>query len=121
MSTSGTGAATNLVGAASFEINKGADTVETTAFGDTNKTYVQGFSDVSGSITVVWDDTYDSSIWTACASTDGVKLYLYPSRNATTIYHYGPAWVSGSLKGDVGSRVEASLSFVANGSWGTKP
>lgn len=96
------------------------DKVETTSFGDANKTYVQGLKDISGQIAGHWEDTQDT-LFDASESTDGCKLYLYPSSDAPTIYFYGPAWLDVSIEVGVSAAVTYSANFVANGSWGRKP
>lgn len=120
LSTTGTGTASPLVGAAAWTYNRATDRVETSAFGDANKTYVQGLADVSGDFTVVWDDTNDAA-FDASESADGCKIYLYPSTDASTIYFYGPAWVDVSMTAAVDARVEVRGTFAANGAWGRMP
>lgn len=120
MSTSGTTDASPLISMASFSINMETDKIEVTAFGDANKTYVQGLKDVSGDLSGFWDSA-DDKIFDAADSADGVKMYLYPSSNAPTIYFYGPAWVDASIEVGVTDAINVSGSFSANGSWGRKP
>ena len=118
MSTTGTGSAAPLASMASWTINSETDKEETTSFGDTNKTYVQGLPDVSGDFSGFFDDT-ESALFTGAASADGVKLYLYPDyTNAPTKYWYGPAWVDYSVENAVDSAATVSGSFSANGAWG---
>lgn len=118
LSTTGSGAAINVIKLNGWSINKTTDKVEITAFGDSNKTYVQGLPDVQGSVGGVWDDT-ETKPFTAAGSTDGCKLYLYPSSNKTTSYHYGPAWLDMSMETSVSGAVTVSGSFAANGAWGS--
>jgi hypothetical protein len=47
-----------------------------------------------------------------------VKLYLYPSSDATGKYFYGPAWVDFSIEVPVDGAATISGSFAANGAWG---
>lgn len=116
MSTSGTGAASPVTGLSSWDLNMATDTVETTSFGDANKTYVQGLPDLSGSISGFFQDDVDT-LFAAAESADGVKLYLYPSTDANDIYWYGPAWVDASISTGVGAAITTSANFRANGSW----
>jgi hypothetical protein len=116
MSTSGTGAATNVIKLTQWTLNQTTDKVEVTAFGDTNKTYVQGLKDVQGSLTGFYDDT-EAKPFQAADSTDGVKLYLYPSANSPTKYWYGPAWVDFSVDTGVAAAVTINGAFAANGAW----
>lgn len=118
LSTTGTGAAVNVIKLNTWTINKTTDKIETTAFGDGNKTYVQGLPDIQGTIAGFWDDT-ETKPFTAAASTDGCKLYLYPSSDKTNSYHYGPAWLDMSMEVAVSGAVTINGSFAANGTWGS--
>lgn len=117
MSTTGTGAAASVAALTSWSIDSSTDTVEVTAFGDVNKAYVQGLPDLSGTFAGFWDNA-DTTLFTGAGSSDGVKLYLYPSADATTKYWYGPAWVSYSVSAGVAEAVAITANFVANGAWG---
>jgi hypothetical protein len=117
MSATGSGAAVTVVGLNNWSLNMPTDKVEVTAFGDTNKQYVQGLPDVSGDIAGWWDDTSDQ-LYDASRSSDGVKMYLYPSSDVATKYWYGPAWVDFSIETGNEAGVSVSGSFVANGAWG---
>jgi hypothetical protein len=118
LSTTGTGDAATVVGVSAWSLDRSTDTVEVTAFGDTNKQYVQGLPDVSGDFSGFYDET-ETKLFTASTSADGCKIYLYPSTNALTKYAYGPAWLSVSYETGVGDAVTVSGSFVANGAWGS--
>jgi len=120
ISTTGTGTASSLTKLNSWSLDRSTDRAETTAFGDSNKTYVQGLPDVSGDFAGFYDDTEDK-LWSAAESADGCKLYLYPSADVPTEYWYGPAWVDYGLEVGVGDAVKISGSFAANGAWGRKP
>jgi hypothetical protein len=119
LSTTGSGAATNVIKLNQWTVNKTTDKIEVTAFGDANKTYVQGLPDLQGSFSGFWDDT-ESKPFTAAASSDGCKLYLYPSSDITTKYFYGPAWLDVSMDTSVSAAVTISGNFAANGSWGSQ-
>jgi hypothetical protein len=117
ISTSGTGNAVSAVGLRSWTLNSPTDKIEVTAFGDTNKQYVQGLPDSTGDLAGWWDSASDD-LYDASRSADGVKLYLYPSSDAPTKYWYGPAWVDFSISTANDAGVEVTASFVANGAWG---
>jgi hypothetical protein len=99
-----------------WTLNQSTDKIEVTGFGDTNKTYVQGLKDLQGTFSGFWDDT-ETKIFSGADSSDGVKLYLYPSADATTKYWYGTAWLDASITTNVGGAVEISGSFAAASSW----
>ena len=103
-----------------WTLDAATDRAEVTSFGDANKTYVQGLKDLSGSFSGLFNDT-DTTVFTGADSTDGVKIYLYPSTDAATIYWYGPAWIDYSVDTSVTDAVKVSGSFAANGSWAKKP
>jgi hypothetical protein len=120
ISASGTTAAASIGKLSSWSLDMPTDRVEVTAFGDSNKAYVQGLKDISGALAGFWDDTIDN-LFAAADSTDGVKMYLYPSADAITKYWYGPAWLDMSVAVDVADAVKCSGTFAAAGAWGRKP
>lgn len=117
ISTSGTGNATSIVGLNAWSLNMPTDKHEVTEFGDANKNYVQGFPDATGSLSGWWDDT-DDNLYDASRSSDGCKMYLYPSSDASSKYWYGPAWVDFSIDCPASGPVAVSADFVAKSSWG---
>lgn len=117
LSTTGTGAAVAATALSSWSLNMTTEKVPVTSFEDTNLTYVPGKKDIQGAFSGFWDQSYDS-LWTAADSTDGVKLYLYPSLDAVTKYWYGPAWLDASIECGVDGAITVSGTFMANGSWG---
>ena len=117
MSTSASGNASNVVNLTNWTINMTTDKVEVTSFGDSNKTYVQGLKDVQGTFSGFFNDT-EAKPFQAADSTDGIKLYLYPTADATTKYWYGPAWLDVSIDTGVAAAVSISGNFAANGAWG---
>jgi hypothetical protein len=119
-SVTGTGTAVNMVSLSAWTLDMATDKVEVTAFGDLNKTYVQGLRDIKGTLSGFWDSS-DDSLFDASESADGMKLYLYPASTAATIYFYGPAFIDASINVSVSGAVSVSGNFVANGSWSRKP
>jgi hypothetical protein len=103
-----------------WSLDKATDKIDVTAFGDLNKTYVQGLPDIKGSL-AGWFDSADDALFDGSESSDGIKMYLYPSSLAPSIYHYGTAWLDASISVDVKGAASVSGSFVAAGSWGRKP
>lgn len=119
MSTSGSGTAVPVDSLSEWVLNMATDRVDVTAFGDANKQSVQGLPDISGSFSGFWDDTEDD-VWSARDSTDGVKIYLYPSTDAASKYWYGLAWVDFSVNVPVGGAATLSGTFSAAGNWGRR-
>lgn len=116
LSTTGSGTATNVIKLNQWTINRTADKIEVTSFGDANKTYVLGLPDLQGTLSGFWDDT-ESKPFTAAASSSGCKLYLYPSADIPTKFWSGPAWLDISVDTSVSGAITLSGSFAANGSW----
>lgn len=117
MSTSASGDASQVVKLTEWTLNQSTDKIDVTGFGDSNKTYVQGLKDLQGTFSGFWDDT-ETKIFAGADSSDGVKLYLYPSADAATKYWYGTAWLDASITTAVSGAVEISSSFAAASSWG---
>jgi len=120
LSTTGAGAATATVSLSAYTADFATDKVDVTAFGDANKTYVQGLKDIKGTLSGYLDDT-GLSVFTAADSTDGIRMYLYPSSASPTVYWYGPAWLDASISVPATGANTLSGNFVANGAWGRKP
>lgn len=116
MATTGSAAASPLTAAGMWSLNRETDTIDVTAFGDSNKVYVQGLPDLKGDFEAFWDDT-DTALFTAAGSTAAVRMYLYPSSDAITKYAYGLAWISASIDCSVNDAVKIKGSFAAGGSW----
>lgn len=119
-STTGTGVAVNFISLSRWSLDMATDKQEVTAFGDPNKTYVQGLRDIKGTVAGWWDSA-DDSLFDASESADGMKLYLYPSANAPTIYFYGPAYLDASIDVNATGAVSVTANFVAAGAWSRKP
>jgi nitrous oxide reductase len=116
MSESGSGEAEKITGATEWTLDMSTDTVEVTAFGDANKSYVQGLKDVKGSVAGFVIEDQDQ--WfKAAASATAVKMYLYWSSQMTGKYAYGTAWFSISLSNQVSGANGITGNFIAAGPW----
>ena len=87
------------------------DKTDVTAFGDTNKVYVSGLPDASGSFAGFYD-TATVQLYTA--SQDGLarKFYLYPDTTDSD-YWFGTALFDFSAEGAVDGAVSISGNFSA--------
>lgn len=117
ISTSGSGTAATVIGLDKWSLNMPTDKIEVTAFGDTNKVFVQGLPDLDGTISGFFDDT-DDNMYDASRSTSAVKMYLYPSADVATKYFYGTAWMDFSINTGVKDAVMVSSAFKGAGAWG---
>lgn len=120
LAASGTGNKSTVASIASWNLNKATDYAEVTSFGDTNKTYVAGLPDVSGTISGFFDSA-DTAMLTASETTAGFPMVLYPSTNASSIYHYGDAFIDFQITVPVSGAVSITGNFKAAGSWSHQP
>jgi hypothetical protein len=90
-----------------WSINFAVDNVDVTAFGDTNKVYVAGLPDSTGSFSGFYDDA-TQQLYTA--ATDGVAraFYLYPDTSSTTKYWFGTALFDFNVSAAVDGSVDIS-------------
>ena len=90
-----------------WSINFAVDNIDVTAFGDSNKTYVAGLPDSSGSYSGFYDD---GTVQFYTAATDGVarKFYLYPDTGSTGKYWFGTAVFDFNVSAAVDGAVQVS-------------
>jgi hypothetical protein len=118
LSATGTGQPSALLGIASWSVDMSQDPIEVTEFGDSNKTYVPGIRDITGSFDGFWNDA-ESKLFGAAASANGGFGYFYPdATNAPSKYLYGPLWISATIETGVNDAVTITGDFFANGAWG---
>ena len=99
-----------------WTLSMAKDKVETTSLGDSNKRYVMGLKDLSGSFTAFGDRITD--VLFDAADTDlGCFLAFYPYGMLSAQAWEGPAHLDASIKGGVTSAVTIDATFVANGAW----
>lgn len=116
MSINGTSAASLVGGFRAYTLDGSQEKVDTTEFGASNRTSVQGFPAYRGTLTGFWAS--DDTIFRAASqSADGTNLYIYPSSNAPGKYIGGPSWIDMSLSGAVDAAVGTSGAFEAKGTW----
>ncbi len=96
----------------SFSLNFTQDRQDVTAFGDTQKVYVAGFSDAQGSFAGFYDDA-TAALYTSAV--DGVKrsFYFYPDTTALTKYFFGQAFFDFSVEENLSGGVSISGSWAA--------
>ena len=116
LSTTGSGGVSTVVKVTQWTLDMATDKIEVTAFGDANKTYVQGLKDIKGTFSGFFDDT-ETKPFTAADSSSGCLIYLYPSSLLPLRYWAGPAWLDVSIDTGVSAAVAISGNFAANGTW----
>ena len=78
-----TGGGTKVAAKAEWTLNRTRDTVDVTSFGDTNKRYVVGLPDVSGTYRGTLDVSGDLLL--TAATQDAQLIYLYADDGASPI------------------------------------
>jgi len=124
ISLDGTAAASPLPFMAEYDLSSSSDQIEVTAGGDTNKIYVPGLPDFSGSISGFYNSGL-TSLTDALyrASRDGVArgFYLYPDSTNTAEAFYGTAYFDFTVKSGVGSATTVSSKISAASNIYRKP
>lgn len=108
---SDTAAAEPVAFISKLTINSETDDFEVTAGGDTNKVYVSGLPDASGTYNGFYDT---ATVQTYTASTDGLarRFYIYPTTPSTA----GPYWF-GTGFWDFALDLDVAGPAAINGSW----
>ncbi len=114
----GSGSPLTIIGSLnSWTINFTRDKVDVTSFGDTNKQYLTGLKDVSGSIEGFFDTTYLRALMDAADSDTGTQIRITPSTDDPTFYYEGACWLDLTNTGSVNDAIKISATFSANGNW----
>ena len=116
----GTATATALVSIKSWTLSLATEKINVTCFQDTNRVYIPGMRDISGSLTGFWNSD-DMSLIEATALTTPGYLELIPHSNdpaAATPHHFsGLAYMDAELDTDVEGAPALSGTFMAAGPW----
>jgi len=113
-----TGGATPVLVASmnAWALNATRDRADVTAFGDTNKIYVQGLPDYKGTLGG-WLDADDTSFFTAAMGNVAVALELIPDALVPTILWKGLAWLDASVDVKSTGAVSITGNWTAAGPW----
>ncbi len=93
------------------------DKVDVTSFGDSNKTYLSGLKDVSGTFAGFFDTVYIRELMDASDATTGTRIRITPSTDYPDFYYEGPATMDLTNDGAVGDAIKISATFSATGAW----
>jgi hypothetical protein len=99
-----------------FTISLATDKIEVTCFSDTNKVYVPGMRDISGTI----GGFYNSAELTIIEATDDdvpTWLVLLPHASEATMKFSGLAYVDASIDTEVNGAPAMTGNFMAAGPW----
>jgi hypothetical protein len=115
-SSAGAAAAVPIASLTQWSIDFSTDKVDATAFGDTNKQYLAGLPDSSGTFSGFYDDTERSAYAAAIDNTanNARRFYLYPDTNSTTKYWFGLGLFDASYSASVDGAIELSGNWAAS-------
>lgn len=89
---------------------------DVTCFGNTNKVYVPGLPDISGSLAGFWDST-ELSLFNAAKQPTPGFLKLVPNNTEATFYWSGQAYMDASIDTAVEGAPKVTGTFMAANSW----
>lgn len=101
-----------------WDLDLSTDKIDVTAFGDTNKTYVQGLPDIKGNVSGFWAGE-ETTLFDVALGTVACFMKLLPSSlvaDAGTFFS-GKAWLDAAVSIDNKGAATISGKFVAAGPW----
>jgi len=99
-----------------WTLNLNRDYVDATVFGDTNKTYLAGLKDISGTYAGLMDNAGDLLVNATDLQTK--QTYLYSDDGAVPVLlAWGPALHDSAINCSNTDAVRVSGNFRANGAW----
>ena len=110
------GSGTKVANETEWTLNLNRDYVDATVFGDTNKTYLVGLKDISGTYAGLMDVSGDLLI--NATSSDTVLIYLYADDGVSPILiGSGPGLIDGAIQASNTDAVKVTGNFRASGAW----
>jgi hypothetical protein len=108
-----------LISLNGWKLSLKTDYEDVSCFGDTNKTYVPGLRDISGSLSGFWNSA-NVVIFTATAATTPGKLELAPNSTEPTFKFSGLAYLDADLDCSMAAP-KVTSTFRAAGPWVEAP
>ena len=111
------GTGVKLVNKTEWTLNLNRDYVDSTVFGDTNKTYLVGLKDVQGTfaglLAIAGDEQVNS------ANSDAIDIYLYADDRGSNemLIASGPGLMDASITASNTDAIKTSGNFRAAGPW----
>lgn len=122
-SESGASPVSEIVSLRQWKLSKKTDYIDVTCFGDTNKVYVPGMPDVSGSFSGFWNAPDSRVIFDAADAEEPGLLELYPNERdaagspAEVLKFSGLAYIDADIDTNVNGAPAISGTFRAAGPW----
>lgn len=99
-----------------WTLNLNRDYVDATVFGDTNKTYLTGLKDISGTFAGILDTSGDLLL--NATDSDAVQTYLYADDGGSPVLvAYGPGLFDAAINASNTDAIRISGNFRAAGNW----
>jgi hypothetical protein len=115
----GIGTGTKLVNKTEWTLNLNRDYVDSTVFGDTNKTYLVGLKDVSGTFAGLLAIAGDAQV--NATNSDIVNIYLYgddgTTGGAVLLIASGPGLMDAAITASNTDAIKTTGNFRAAGAW----
>lgn len=108
---------TPLVSVNSFKLSLKTDYEDVSCFDDTNKVYIPGLRDISGTLGGFWNSADLTLIHASNAATPGA-LQLTPNSNESSYTFFGLAYIDADLDCSLAAP-KISGTFKAAGAWNT--
>lgn len=100
-----------------WTLNLGRDYVDATVFGDTNKVYLVGLRDISGTFAGLLDTSGDLLLDTAAQDDQLIYLYADDRDGHEVLVGSGPGLFDAAINASNADAVRISGNFRASGSW----
>lgn len=110
------GSGTKVSNKTEWTLNLNRDYVDATVFGETNKTYLVGLKDISGTYAGLMDVSGDLLI--NATNSDTVSIYLYADDGVSPVLlASGPGLIDGAIQASNTDAVKVTGNFRASGNW----
>jgi hypothetical protein len=112
----GKGVGTKVVNKTEWTLSLNRDYVDSTVFGDVNKTYLVGLKDIQGTFAGLLDIQGDAQV--NAANSDAMQIYLYADDGDTPmLVAYGPGLMDASITASSTDAIKCTGNFRAAGAW----
>lgn len=111
------GTGTKIVNKTEWTLSLNRDYVDSTVFGDVNKTYLVGLKDISGTFAGLLDIQGDAQV--NAANSDALSIYLYADDRTSFefLVAYGPGLMDASITASNTDAIKTTGNFRAAGAW----
>ena len=111
------GTGTKIINKTEWTLSLNRDYVDSTVFGDSNKTYLVGLKDISGTFAGLLATTGDAQL--NAADSDALDIYLYADDRDSNefLVAYGPGLMDASITASNTDAIKTTGNFRAAGAW----